>query len=60
MFKKIKEDSEKLWVEVCETHYPSFWGFVIGYCGTSTAIYTIICVTLIILGIKYRNTEEEA
>lgn len=57
MFEKLREDSVNLWVGVCETNYPSFWGFLLGYCGTATVIYTVVCFILIIFGKKVKAEE---
>lgn len=52
MLKKLKDslesDRTNLWIAVCETENPGFWGFVIGYSAIATTLYTIMCAIIII------------
>ena len=59
MLKKLKDelisDSTDIWIAICSTKHPGFWGFLVGYSSVATAIYTVLCVVIIGLSFKIRK-----
>ena len=55
---EVVSDAADLWISVCETKHPTLWGFIVGYAGWSSVIYTLACVLIIILSKKCKVEED--
>lgn len=56
---ELANDASELWNKVTDTNHPGFWGFMVGYCGTSAIIYTAYCISKAVLRGVGRAIREE-